>query len=59
VSDDHLLGTRQAAEALGIQRTKLYELLRQGAIKSVRIGKLRKFKPSHIREYIDSLEDAA
>jgi excisionase family DNA binding protein len=37
--DKLLLTATEAADVLGIGRTKVYELLRVGAIESVRVGK--------------------
>ena len=40
-----LLTPEQAAEALGIGRWKLYDLLRQGRLRSLRIGSCRRSRP--------------
>lgn len=46
--------TRTALGHLG--RTKLYELTRDGAIRSVKIGRRRFWPASAVREYVDRLE---
>jgi excisionase family DNA binding protein len=55
---DRLVYTiREAAHALRISRTKLYELLDSGAIESVHIGRSRKIPADALRTYLDSLRD--
>jgi excisionase family DNA binding protein len=51
-----LLDVNQAAEALGISRARLYELMNQGKIRYVHIGRLRKIKVEALRQYVDDLE---
>jgi excisionase family DNA binding protein len=45
----------EAAEALRISRTKLYELLDSGEIESVHIGRSRKIPADALRTFIDRL----
>jgi excisionase family DNA binding protein len=45
-----LLRPREAADALGIGRSKLYELLQKGTLDSVRIGACRRIP-------LDALDD--
>ena len=45
----------EAATALRISRTKLYELLDSGEIESVHIGRSRKIPTVAVRIYIDRL----
>jgi len=47
-----LLTPEQAAEALGIGRWKLYDLLRQGRLRSLRIGSCRRISTDALREFI-------
>jgi excisionase family DNA binding protein len=55
---DRLVYTiREAAQALRISRTKLYELLDSGAIESVHIGRSRKIPADALRAYLDQLRD--
>ena len=54
--DEPLLYTiPEAAAALRISRTKLYELLDSGDVESVYIGRSRKIPAEALRIYIDSL----
>lgn len=45
----------EAATALRISRTKLYELLDSGDVESVYIGRSRKIPAEDLRTYIDHL----
>jgi excisionase family DNA binding protein len=45
----------EAASALRISRTKIYELLDSGEIESVHIGRSRKIPADALRSYIDRL----
>jgi excisionase family DNA binding protein len=49
----------QAAEAVGIGRWKLYDLLRQGRLRSVRIGSCRRISTDSLRAFVTALEDDA
>ena len=44
-----------AAELLAVGRTKLYELLRTGALESVRIGAARRIPASALTAYVEQL----
>lgn len=50
-----LLTPKEAADAIGIGRSKLYELLRSGRIESVRIGGSRRVPRQALEEYVDRL----
>jgi excisionase family DNA binding protein len=50
-----LLTPEEAANALRISRSRLYELVRSGTIESVRIDRLRRIPTQALREYIDRL----
>ena len=49
----------QVAKMLHIGRDKVYELLRTGQLRSLKIGKLRRITEQHLAEFIASLEDNA
>ena len=49
----------EAATALRISRTKLYELLDSGEIESIHIGRGRKIPADALRIYIDRLRASA
>jgi excisionase family DNA binding protein len=53
-----LLTPEQAADALAVGRTKLYELVRAGAIRSVRIDRCRRIPVAALEEYIGRLQDS-
>ena len=50
-----LLTPEEAAEALNISRSMLYDLIRLRAIKSVKIGKARRIPAEAMRQYVDAL----
>jgi excisionase family DNA binding protein len=50
-----LLTPEEASAALGICRSKLYELLRAGAIESVHVGASRRIPVAAMVEYVDRL----
>ena len=52
-----LLNAEEAAELLGIGRTKVYDLLRVGAIESVRIGKARRIPRDALTAYVEWLRE--
>lgn len=52
-----LLSTEEAAQLLGIGRTRMYEILRSGAVKSVVIGRSRRIRPEDLEEYVRRLTD--
>lgn len=47
-----VLTVEQAAEALGIGRTFMYELIGSGAVESVQIGRLRRVPADALAEYV-------
>lgn len=57
---DRLLYTpEQAAEALAIGRSTLYELMAAGAVKFVKLGRCRRIRRSDLEAYVDGLPLAA
>lgn len=50
-----LLRTEEAANALGISRSRLYELMRAHVIESVRIGGARRIPVTCLQSYVDGL----
>ena len=59
--DQLLLTPERAAEVLAVGRTKLHELLRTGALESVRIGAARRIPAAALTAYVERLrrEEAA
>jgi excisionase family DNA binding protein len=54
-----LLTPEEAAAALGICRSKLYELLQAGVIESVHIGTSRRIPVAAMVEYVERLRQEA
>ncbi len=54
-----LCDVNAACKALGIHRTILYELIRCGALRTVKIGTRRLVPVAALQEYADSLGGAA
>jgi excisionase family DNA binding protein len=53
-----LLTVEQAAQRLGIGRTLMYALVRDGEIESVQIGRLRRIPADALSRYVDQLRAA-
>lgn len=49
-----LLTPEETAEVLAICRAKVYELIRAGSLRSVRIGASRRVPVDALREFIDA-----
>jgi excisionase family DNA binding protein len=54
-----LLTVVEAARELGISRSKLYELLADGELPSVRIGRTRRIAVSALEEFVAAHTDRA
>jgi excisionase family DNA binding protein len=54
-----LLTVPEAAKALAISRSKLYELLASGAVRSVRIDGSRRIPLNALTDYINALMEEA
>ena len=54
-----LLTPIEAAQRLGIGRTRMFALISRGEVQSVKIGRLRKVPASALDAYIKSLMAAA
>jgi excisionase family DNA binding protein len=54
-----LLTVPEAAKTLSISRSKLYELLATGALRSVRIDGSRRIPMTSLTAYIDALMEEA
>jgi len=52
-----LLTAIEAAEQLTVSRTKVYELMAAGSLRSIRIGRLRRVPVDALREFIDQSAD--
>lgn len=56
-SNDRLLKVSEAMQRLGIGQSKLFELLRAGSLRSVRIGGARRVRETDLIAFIQSLSD--
>ena len=54
-----LVRPQDAARVLGVGRTKVYELMRSGALRSVRVGGLRRIPVTALNEFVTRLEEEA
>jgi excisionase family DNA binding protein len=54
-----LVRPEDAARVLGVGRTKVYELMRSGALRSVRVGGLRRVPVAALNEFVARLEEEA
>ena len=54
-----LLRPEEAAETLGISRSRFYELMASGAIKTVTIGRSRRVTVGALEEFVAQLEGEA
>jgi excisionase family DNA binding protein len=50
-----LLTPEQAARALGLGRTTVYALIRDGELRSVRLGRSRRIPYAHLIEFVERL----
>lgn len=53
--DKLLLTPNEAAEALSVSRSKIYELLADGKLRSVRVDGCRRIPVHELRSYVDRL----
>ena len=51
-----LLTAVEAAEQLGVSRTKVYELMAAGTLRSIHIGRLRRVPVDALGDFIEALE---
>ena len=50
-----LLTAEEAAEIIGVGKSKMYELVRRGAIESVRIGRCRRIPHDALATFVERL----
>ncbi|SEH03504.1 DNA binding domain-containing protein, excisionase family [Nonomuraea solani] len=59
-SKDKLLVTAaEASEMLGLGRTKVYELIAAGELRSVKIGRSRRVPVEALTAFVSAMEEAA
>ena len=54
-----LLTPHEAAELLGIGRSKVYELMASGVLRSVKVGRCRRISRKEIDDFVESLSAGA
>ena len=57
-----LLTVEEAAERIGICRSNMFKIIRQGDIESVKVGRLRRVTPAALEDFVRRLsarEDSA
>jgi len=54
-----LLSPQEAAQSLGISRSRLYELIRKQELVSILIGRSRRIPVVALREYVQKMTDNA
>ncbi len=57
--DKLLITAGEAADLLGLGRTKVYELMAAGRIESVKIGRSRRLTVTGVHEFLERLKDSA
>lgn len=55
---DRLLSPEEAAQRLSCRRTFVFELIKRGDLRSVKLGKLRRVPESAVVDFIARLEEA-
>lgn len=60
MNDQPLLhAPERAAKRLDVGRTKIYELMRSGELKSIKIGRARRIPESALAEYVQRRVESA
>ncbi len=54
-----LLRPEEAARVLGLGRTKVYELMGSGTLRSVKVGNSRRISMTALDEFVDQLDEQA
>jgi len=50
-----LLTVEEAAERIGICRSSMFKLIRQGKVESVKVGRLRRVTPAAVEDFVRRL----
>jgi excisionase family DNA binding protein len=50
-----LLTVEEAADRIGICRSNMFKLIRQGHVKSVKVGRLRRVTPAALEDFVQRL----
>ncbi len=51
-----LLTVEEAAERIGICRSNMFKLIRQGDVRSVKVGRLRRVTPAALEDFVARLD---
>ena len=54
-----LLTVEEAADRIGICRSSMFKLIRQGNVKSVKVGRLRRVTPAALEDFVHQLSEPA
>jgi len=54
-----LLTVEEAADRIGICRSNMFKLIRQGEVRSVKVGRLRRITPAALEDFIRKLASTA
>jgi excisionase family DNA binding protein len=54
-----LLTVEEAADRIGICRSNMFKLIRQGDVKSVKVGRLRRVTPAALEDFVQHLSQPA
>jgi excisionase family DNA binding protein len=54
-----LLTVEEAADRIGICRSNMFKLIRQGEVRSVKVGRLRRVTPAALEDYVRRLSAPA
>jgi len=54
-----LLTVEEAADRIGVCRSNMFKLIRQGDVKSVKVGRLRRITPAALEDFIRGLDSPA
>jgi excisionase family DNA binding protein len=52
-----LLTVEEAAERIGICRAYMFKLIREGDVRSVKVGRLRRVTPAALEDFIERLSN--
>jgi excisionase family DNA binding protein len=56
VTDRYLFTVREAAQLLGLSRTKVYELIRSGDLQSLHVGRSRRIARQALDRFVAKLD---
>ena len=54
-----LLTVEEAADRIGVCRSNMFKLIRQGDVKSVKVGRLRRITPAALEDFVQKLDSSA